>query len=74
MKSSFLLLLQRHVPVTGLVRTHFDVVHAEDVAAIVHVLFQVLLQILEDQRQGFLRVDDIVQRHCKRPKTKKRQQ
>lgn len=41
--------------------THFDVVHAEDTAAIVHILLQVFFQIFEDERQRFLRVDNVVQ-------------
>ncbi len=31
--------------------TDFDVIHAENAAAIVHVLLQVLFQVFEDQRQ-----------------------
>jgi len=43
--------------------THFDIVHAEDAAAVVHVLLQILLQVLEYERQRLFRVYDIVQRH-----------
>ena len=47
----------------GRLLSHLDVVHAENVAAVVHVLLQVLLQILEDERQRLVRVHDVVQRH-----------
>lgn len=40
------------------------VVHAQYTAAIVHVLLQVLLEVLEHERQGFLRVDYVVERDC----------
>ena len=43
--------------------THFDIVHAEDAATVVHVLLQILLQVLEYERQRLFRVYDIVQRH-----------
>lgn len=45
--------------------THFDIIHAENTATIVHVLLQVLLQVLKDEREWLLRVDDIMQRHYK---------
>ena len=40
-----------------------DVVHAQNVAAVVYVLPQILLQALEHQSQRLVRVHDVVQRH-----------
>ena len=38
------------------------VAHAHDVGAVVHVLLEVALEVLEDERERLVRVDDVVQR------------
>ena len=47
---------------THLEEEELDVVHGEDGAAVVHVLLQVPLQVLEHQRQALVRVHNVVQR------------
>ena len=40
-----------------------DVVNGEDGPAVVHVLLEILLEVLEDEGQAGGRVDDVVQGH-----------
>ena len=46
-----------------LVKEKFDIVHGEDGATVVHVLFEVPLQVLEDEGEGLVGVDDVMQSH-----------
>ena len=46
-----------------LVKEKFDIVHGEDGATVVHVLLEVPLQVLEDEGEGLVGVDDVMQSH-----------
>ena len=47
-----------------LVEEKLDIVHCQDGAAVVHVLLEVPLEVLEHQREGLVRVHDVVESHC----------
>ena len=49
-----------------LVKEKFDIIHGEDGPTVIHVLLEVALQVLEDQREGLVGVDDIMQCHWNR--------
>ena len=47
-----------------LVEEKLDIVHGQDGAAVVHVLLEVPLEVLEHKREGLVRVHDVVESHC----------
>ena len=46
-----------------LVKEKFDIVHGEDGPAVIHVLLEVPLQVFEDESEGLVSVDDVMQSH-----------
>ena len=49
-----------------LVKEKFDIVHGEDGPAVIHVLLEVPLQVFEDESEGLVSVDDVMQSHWNR--------
>ena len=47
-----------------LVEEKLDIVHGQDGAAVVHVLLEVPLEVLEHEGEGLVRVHDVVESHC----------
>ena len=47
-----------------LVEEKLDIVHGQDGAAVVHVLLEVPLEVLEHEGEGLVRVHDVVESDC----------